>query len=63
MLFIVNNILRRSDPDIPPADILLLDEIMEDREEAAIWAKRSYESAPRAQKSKSKPKKKTDSFD
>ena len=31
------------------------DEIMEDRELASIWAKRSYESALRAQISKSKP--------
>jgi DNA transformation protein len=28
------------------------DEIMEDREEAAVWARRSYEAALRAQKSK-----------
>jgi len=34
------------------------DEIMEDREEAAVWARRSYESALRAQKAKSKLKKK-----
>lgn len=30
------------------------DEIMEDREEAAVWARRSYESALRAQKAKRK---------
>lgn len=34
------------------------DEIMEDREQAAVWARRSYESALRSQASKSKPKKK-----
>ena len=34
------------------------DEIMEDREQAAVWARRSYEAALRAQSSKSKPKKK-----
>jgi DNA transformation protein len=34
------------------------DEIMEDHEEAAVWARRSYEAALRAQKTKSKSKKK-----
>ena len=34
------------------------DEIMEDREEAAVWARRSYEAALRARSPKSKPKKK-----
>lgn len=34
------------------------DEIMDDREQAAIWARRSFEAALRSQASKSQPKRK-----